>query len=138
MRRSAQRDAAARTFEHVFTLDTPRDPDTWATVMARPVPEWTMDLEVVGKALSTLGKGMAPALFAKAQELGVPLPAELTEPGAELPPRAHRRRPAAGLPGTSSRGWQASPANPQRPEALRSSGMRRPMDTLQQLRVSSW
>jgi phospholipase C len=82
----SQRDASARTFEHVLSLDTPRDPDTWATVTARPVPEWTMDLEVVGKALSTLGKGMAPALFAKAQELGVPLPAELTEPGAELPP----------------------------------------------------
>jgi phospholipase C len=81
-----QRDASARTFEHVFSLDTPRDPDTWTTVTARPVPEWTMDPEVVGKALSTLGKGMAPALFAKAQELGVPLPAELTEPGAELPP----------------------------------------------------
>jgi phospholipase C len=82
----SQRDASARTFEHVLSLDTPRDPDSWATVTARPVPEWTMDLEVVGKALSTLGKGMAPALFAKAQELGVPLPAELTEPGAELPP----------------------------------------------------
>jgi len=81
-----QRDASARTFEHVFSLDTPRDPDTWATVTARPVPEWTMDLEVVGKALSTLGKGMAPALLAKAQELGVPLPVELTEPGAELSP----------------------------------------------------
>ena len=45
-----------------------------------------MDLEVVGQALSTLGKGVAPALIAKAKELGVPLPAELTEPGAELPP----------------------------------------------------
>jgi phospholipase C len=82
----SQRDASARTFEHVFSLDTPRDPDTWATLTAHPVPEWTMDLEVVGKALSTLGKGMAPALFARAQELGVPLPAELTEPGATLPP----------------------------------------------------
>jgi len=82
-----QRDASARTFEHVFSLDTPRDPDTWAIVTARAVPAWTMDPEVVGKALSTLGKGMAPALFAKAQELGLPLPAELTEPGTELPPR---------------------------------------------------
>jgi phospholipase C len=81
-----QRDAAARTFEHVFSLATPRHPETWATLTSRPVPEWTMDLEVVGQALSTLGKGMAPALIAKAQELGVPLPAELTGPGAELPP----------------------------------------------------
>ncbi len=44
-----------------------------------------MDLEVVGQALSTLGKGLAPALIARAKELGVPLSAELTEPGAELP-----------------------------------------------------
>jgi phospholipase C len=80
-----QRDAAARTFDHAFSLATPRDPQTWATLTTRPVPEWTMDLEVVGQALSTLGKGLAPALIAKAKELGVPLPAELTEPGAELP-----------------------------------------------------
>src|SRR5262249_4444551 len=81
-----ERDGSARTFDHVFSLATPRDPDTWTTLTPRPVPDWTMDLEVVGKALSTLGKGMAPALFAKAKQLGVPLPAELTEPGAELPP----------------------------------------------------
>ena len=53
-----QRDASARTFDHVFSRATPRDPRTWATVTARPVPEWTMDPEVVGKALSTLGKGI--------------------------------------------------------------------------------
>ena len=81
-----RRDAAARTFDHVFSLATPRDPQTWATLTMRPVPEWTMDLEVVGQALSTLGKGVGPALIAKAKELGVPLPAELTEPGADLPP----------------------------------------------------
>jgi phospholipase C len=81
-----RRDASARSFEQVFALDTPRDPATWATLKARPEPEWTMDLEVVGRALSTLGKGMAPALFAKAQEIGVPLPPELTTPGAVVPP----------------------------------------------------
>jgi phospholipase C len=81
-----QRDAAARTFEHVFSLDAPRDPDTWTPVTAPRVPDWTMDPAVVGQALSTLGKGLAPALLAKAQQLGVPLPVELTEPGAELPP----------------------------------------------------
>ena len=134
----SQRDASARTFEHVLSLDTPRDPDTWATVMARPVPEWTMDLEVVGMALSTLGKGMAPALFAKAQELGVPLPAELTEPGADAATRAHRRRPAADclalLPAVGKQARRT-------PSGLRRCGrrgVRRPMDTLQPLRVSSW
>jgi phospholipase C len=81
-----QRDASARTFENAFVRSTPRDPDTWTMVTPHPLPEWTMDPEVVGTALSTLGKGMAPALLAKARELGVPLPPELTEPGAELPP----------------------------------------------------
>jgi phospholipase C len=71
-----QRHAAARRFDHVFSLATPRDPQTGATLPTRPVPEWTMDLKVVGQALSTLGKGLAPALIAKAKELGVSLPAE--------------------------------------------------------------
>jgi phospholipase C len=81
-----QRDATARTFDHVFSLTTPRDPTSWATTKALPVPDWTMDPDVVGRALSALGKGVAPAIISKAQEVGVPLPAELTEPGAELPP----------------------------------------------------
>jgi phospholipase C len=81
-----ERDASARTFDHVFSLDTPRDPTTWATVSPRPVPEWTMDPEVVGKALSTLGKGMGPALIDKAREMGVQLPPELNDPGAALTP----------------------------------------------------
>ena len=33
------RDAAARTFSNVFTLDTPRDPKTWPDPKARPVPQ---------------------------------------------------------------------------------------------------
>jgi phospholipase C len=37
-----QRDASARTFEHVFSLATPRDPETWAAMKALPVPAWTM------------------------------------------------------------------------------------------------
>ena len=86
MRRSPSETRSARTFDHVFSLDTPRDPKTWATVKAHPVPEWTMDLEEVGKGLSALGKSVGPGLIAKAREMGVKLPAELDEPGAELPP----------------------------------------------------
>jgi phospholipase C len=82
----SQRDAAARTFDHVFSLDTPRDPTAWATVTARPVPEWAMDFEVVGESLSQLGKAMGPGLIAKAKEMGLTLPPELDEPGAELKP----------------------------------------------------
>jgi phospholipase C len=81
-----RRDAAARAFDHVFSRDTPRDPDTWASITAQAVPRWTMDPEIVGTALSTLGKGLAPALFERARQLGVQLPAGLTNPGAELRP----------------------------------------------------
>jgi len=81
-----QRDAAARTFDHVFTLDTPRNPDTWAEVKARPVPAWTMDLDVVGKGLSALGKSMGHGIIAKARELEMRMPAELDDPNGELPP----------------------------------------------------
>jgi hypothetical protein len=46
-----------------------------------------MDPEVVGQALSTLGKGIAPALITRARQMGVQLPAELNDPQADLPPR---------------------------------------------------
>lgn len=52
-----QRDASARAFGHFFSRATPRDPGTWADITARPVPGWTMDPEVVGKGLSSLGRG---------------------------------------------------------------------------------
>lgn len=82
-----QRDAAARTFDHVFTRTTPRDPETWATIKAQPVPEWTMDPEVTGKFLSGLGKTVGPGLIEHAREMGVELPPELDDPNAELTPR---------------------------------------------------
>jgi phospholipase C len=81
-----QRDASARSFEHVFSRATPRDPTTWVTLKAQPVPDWTMDPEVVGRALSSLGKGLVPAIIATASEMGVPLPADVTASGADLPP----------------------------------------------------
>ena len=46
----------------------------WATLKAHPVPEWTMDPEVVGKALSSLGKDHGPGLIAHAKEMGVTTP----------------------------------------------------------------
>jgi hypothetical protein len=46
-----------------------------------------MDHEVVGKGLSALGMGIGPALIARAQQMGVQLPAELSGPAADLPPQ---------------------------------------------------
>ena len=71
----------------MLSLVTPRDPKTWTTVTARPVPAWTMDPAVVGTALGALGKGMGPALIAKARETGVTLPPELDDPKAVLTPK---------------------------------------------------
>jgi phospholipase C len=80
------RDATARTFEQVFSRDQPRDPQTWPDFPAQPVPEWTADPEVIGRAVSGLAKKMIPCLIAHAKEIGVPLPPEANDPNAELPP----------------------------------------------------
>ena len=82
-----QRDASARTFDHVFTRETPRDPQTWATFTALPVSKWQMDEELVGNTLSTLGKSAAPGLIQHAKEMGVKLPPQLDDPNAELTPQ---------------------------------------------------
>jgi phospholipase C len=81
-----QRDASARTFDHVFSRDTPRDPDSWVTVTAAPVPDWAIDYELLGKALSGLGKAAGPALIDKARTLGATLPPDLDDPNTELTP----------------------------------------------------
>ena len=57
-----QRDASARTFDQVFSLDEPRSPENWVSVEARPVPAWTVDIVAAGGALSTLGKAIGPGL----------------------------------------------------------------------------
>jgi phospholipase C len=80
----SQRDASARTFDHVFSRNEPRDPREWAAFKAQPVPAWTMDEEAVGNALSTLGKTAAPGLIERARELGVSLPPQLDDPSVQL------------------------------------------------------
>ncbi len=80
-----QRDASARTFDHLFTRETPRNPDTWTTVEAQPVPEWAMDYELIDKALSGLGKTMGPGIIENAKAMGVAnLPPQLDDPNVQL------------------------------------------------------
>lgn len=83
----SRREASARTFDHIFSRSTPRDPQTWTVPQAHPVPAWTMDPDVVGRGLSGLGKGLAPAIISRARDMGVPLPAGLDDPNADPPPR---------------------------------------------------
>ena len=79
-----QRDASARTFDHVFSREVPRDPEDWATIQAQPVAGWAMDPEVVGKAITGLAKAAGPGVIAKAREMGVKLPPQLDDPDVEL------------------------------------------------------
>ena len=72
-----ERDASSRTFDDLFTLDEPRDPETWATIKALPVPASHLDEEALAKGLSALGKTVAPAIVERAKELGIKVPAEL-------------------------------------------------------------
>jgi phospholipase C len=81
-----QRDASARTFDDLFTLDEPRDPRTWAAFTALPVPAWHLDEAALNKGLSGLGKVMGPGIIAQAKELGLELPPEVDKPDAEITP----------------------------------------------------
>src|SRR5262249_49693980 len=80
-----QRDASARTFDDLFTLDAPRDPQTWATITARPVPAWQLDEEALNKGLSGLGKSMGQGIIEHARELGVELPPQVDDPAGITP-----------------------------------------------------
>src|SRR5262249_47885709 len=80
-------DASSRTFDDLFTLTEPRNPETWATVTARPVPSWHLDEEALANSLSGLGKSMGSGIIEHAREIGVELPPEADDPGAELTPQ---------------------------------------------------
>ena len=88
---------------HVFSLATPRDPETWAAISAQPVPAWTMDPEVIGQGLSSLGKGIGPALIARARGDGGAASGRTQRPGK---PTFH--------PGSSSASSGRSPATSSR------------------------
>ena len=80
------RDASARTFDHVFARETARDPKSWVTVQAQPVPAWTLDLQSAGAALSTLGTAIGPGLIEAAKRMGIKLPPQLDGPSPEFTP----------------------------------------------------
>jgi phospholipase C len=80
-----RRDGAARTFDDLFTLDEPRDPTTWTTITALPVPAWHLDEQALAKGLSGLGKTMGQGIIERARELGVELPPEIDKPDAVTP-----------------------------------------------------
>ena len=80
----SDRDAAARTFDHLLSRETPRDPGSWPDVHPRPVPEWQLTKVELGQALSPLGKAIGPGMVEHAKQAGLPIPADVAN--AKGPP----------------------------------------------------
>ena len=75
----SDRDAAARTFDHLLSRERPRDPAGWPDVDARPVPEWQLTKVELGQALSPLGKAIGPGILEHAEQRGLPIPADIAD-----------------------------------------------------------
>jgi phospholipase C len=80
------RDAAARTFSHAFTLDTPRDPKTWPVPNPRPVPEFNEDALLLGQVVSALGKTLLDGIRAYAEQNNIKLEGLPEDPKADIAP----------------------------------------------------
>ena len=79
------RDAAARTFSSVFTLDTPRDPKTWPVPKARPVPPMMQDMAALGAVVSVVGKTMLQGIREYAAEHNLEIEGLPKDPKADIP-----------------------------------------------------
>ena len=102
------RDAAARTFSNVFTLDTPRDPKTWPVPKARPVPPMQQDVAGLGAVLSVMGKTMLQGIREYAAEHNLEIEGLPKDPKAAYPRRPSGQRHAEGSSRTGSRCSRAS------------------------------
>ena len=80
------RDAAARTFDHLLSRESPRDPETWPDVNPRPVPDWQLTKVQLGQALSPLGKVLGPGLIEHAKQSGIPMPSDIADAKEPLTP----------------------------------------------------
>ncbi|RYE40548.1 MAG: hypothetical protein EOP24_40400 [Hyphomicrobiales bacterium] len=68
------RDAAARSFTDVFTLDTPRAQEDWPDIIARPVPELHESLVPLAAPLGAHAKALFAGVLTLGGQLGVVLP----------------------------------------------------------------
>lgn len=82
-----ERDKAAAPIDYVFTLDTPRDPDTWAQPVAQPLTPEHIEWETLHRQLSGLGQAALPGLIQLAKDKGLQLPPEVEAPDFKLTPQ---------------------------------------------------
>jgi phospholipase C len=81
------RDAAAASFDHLLSRESPRDPTSWPDAKALPLPQYHLDMVQMGKALSALGKTAGSGMLDHAKQSGIAIPRELTDPNAHPPPQ---------------------------------------------------
>jgi phospholipase C len=79
------RDAAARSFSKVFTLETPRDPQSWPAPNPRPVPPFAPDTAGLGAALSAMGKELLAGIQGYAKQHDLDIEGLPEDPSVEVP-----------------------------------------------------
>ena len=97
-----QRDASARTFDDLFTLDEPRDPQTWATDRRPPRPGLAPRRGRPRQRAQRARQEHGTRRHRHARELGVELPARLDHDAAESSPRRPSSTSSHTSPGTTS------------------------------------
>jgi phospholipase C len=68
------RDASARSFTNLFTLDKPRAPDQWPDLVARPVPPGPQSMLPLDAPLGLLGRALVFGVLALGKGMGVAVP----------------------------------------------------------------
>jgi phospholipase C len=68
------RDATARSFSTVFTLDKPRAPSNWPDIIARPVEPMPEPLMPLDAPLNGLGKSLIGGVLALGKGMGITVP----------------------------------------------------------------
>jgi phospholipase C len=73
------RDAAAQDIGPVLSLDVPREPEDWPTVVAQPVPRFNASLMTADIPLRPMARAALSGLWALGKELGRAVPDTLHE-----------------------------------------------------------
>jgi phospholipase C len=82
----SMRDAAARTFDHIYTLDQPREVAVWPEVAPLPVSAFQQHWATERGAISTLGRHVCHGLLLHAEKLAKGIPSAPADPDAEVSP----------------------------------------------------
>jgi phospholipase C len=82
----SSREAGARIFDHVFSLDEPRPVATWPEVAPLAVPAFQEQRAANRGAISTLGRHLCHGLLLHAEGLAKGIPSVPADPEAQISP----------------------------------------------------